>query len=134
MSLKEQILKDMEISMKSRDMPRVKVLRFLKSAIKNKEIESRPEPLTDEHILGVLKKQIKQVKESLEHYKTAGYKEQVNEEGFQLTVLGILFAKNSIRKGINTNCGSSDFRDKGFFYKRYGICYESYPCKNQRLC
>lgn len=87
MPLKEQILKDMEFSMKNRDMARVKVLRFLKSAIKNKEIEARPKPLTNEHIVGVLKKQIKQVKESLEHYKTAGYKEQVSEEEFQLSVL-----------------------------------------------
>ena len=73
--------------MKSRDMNRVKVLRFLHSAIKNKEIEIRPEPLTDDQVVGVLKKQIKQIKESLEHYKKAEYMKQVEEERFQLSVL-----------------------------------------------
>ncbi len=87
MSLRNQILKALESSMKDRDMARVKVLRFLKSAIKNKEIELRPDSLTDEHVMGVLRKQINQVKESLEHYKQAGYKEQAGEEAFQLSVL-----------------------------------------------
>ena len=87
MSLRDQILKNMESAMKDRDMPRVKVLRFLNSAIKNKEIDLRPEPLTEDHIIGVLKKQIKQINESLEHYKKAGYTKQAGEEEFQLSVL-----------------------------------------------
>ncbi len=87
MSLKNQIAKNMESAMKARDSARVKVLRFLYSAIKNKEIEIRPDPLADNHILGVLKKQIKQIKESLEHYKKAGYKQRAEEEEFQLSVL-----------------------------------------------
>ena len=87
MSLKERILKNMTDSMKERNLARVKALRFLNSAIKNKEIDIRPESLTDDHIVGVLKKQIKQAKESLEYYKKAGYKEQVSEEAFQLSVL-----------------------------------------------
>ena len=87
MSLKEQISKDMTDSMKDRNLARVKTLRFLNSAIKNKEIDIRPESLTDDHIMGVLKKQIKQIKESLEYYKKADYKEQAGEETFQLAVL-----------------------------------------------
>ena len=87
MSLKEKILKELSSSMKQRDSARVKVLRFLSSAVKNKEIEIRPKDLTDEHVISVLKKQIKQVKESLEHYKKADYKDQVKEEEFQLSVL-----------------------------------------------
>ena len=87
MSLKEKILKDMKTSMKNREAPRVKILRFINSALKNKEIELRPEVLTDEHIIRVLRKQIKQAKESLEHYKKAEYKSHVEEEEFQLSVL-----------------------------------------------
>lgn len=87
MSLKEKILKDREKAMKEQDKDRLKVLRFLYSAIKNKEIEVRPDSLTDEQVIGVVKKQIKQVKESLEHYKKAEYKEQAKEEEFQLSVL-----------------------------------------------
>ena len=87
MSLRGKILKDIENAMKDRDMPRIKVLRFLNSAVKNKEIDLRPDPLTEDHIFGVLKKQIKQINESLEHYKKAGYTEQVGKEKFLLSVL-----------------------------------------------
>ncbi|MCZ0931779.1 MAG: GatB/YqeY domain-containing protein [Oligoflexia bacterium] len=87
MSLKEKILKELAVSMKQRDMAKVKALRFVNSAIKNKEIEIRPKDLTDEHVISVLKKQIKQIKESLEHYKKAGYSDRVKEEEFQLSVL-----------------------------------------------
>ena len=87
MSLKEKILKEMLASMKLKDMEKVKVLRFVNSAIKNKEIEIRPKELTDEHVSSVLKKQIKQIKESLEHYKKAAYNDRVKEEEFQLSVL-----------------------------------------------
>lgn len=87
MSLKEQIVIDMKNAMKKRDLARVKVLRFLNSSIKNKEIELRPASLTDEHIIGVMKKQIKQNQEALEHYTKANYTEQATEEKFQLSIL-----------------------------------------------
>ena len=51
MSLKEQISKDLVACIKERDLARVKALRFLQSAIKNKAIELRPDPLTEEHIV-----------------------------------------------------------------------------------
>ncbi|MCY4321346.1 MAG: GatB/YqeY domain-containing protein [Bdellovibrionaceae bacterium] len=87
MSLKEKILEELSASMKQRDKAKVKILRFINSAIKNKEIEIRPKDLTDEHVISVLKKQIKQINESLEHYKKAGYSDQVKEEEFQISVL-----------------------------------------------
>ena len=87
MSLREKILKELKTSMKQRDTAKVKILRFVNSAFKNKEIEIRPKDLTDEHVVSVLKKQIKQIKESLEHYKKASYSDQVKEEEFQLSVL-----------------------------------------------
>ena len=87
MSLKEEILKEMSASMKSKDMEKLKTLRFISSAIKNKEIEIRPKDLTDEHVISVLKKQIKQIQESLEHYKKVGYSDRVKEEEFQVSIL-----------------------------------------------
>ena len=100
MLLKDQIAKSMKDSMKEKDMARVKVLRFLNSAIKNKEIELRPESLTDHHIVGVLQKQIKQIKESLEHYKKAGYRDQASEEEFQLSVLESYLPKSLSEKEL----------------------------------
>ena len=87
MTLKEQILKDLADSMKKQDRDRVKVLRLLQSSVKNKEIELRPEPLTDSHIVDVLKKQLKQGKESLEHYKKLIIRNKPVRKSFQLSVL-----------------------------------------------
>ncbi len=88
MSLKEKILKDLVNGVKSKDKKLLKSLRFLQSAIKNKEIELRPKDLNDEDIIAVIKKQVKQIQESIGFYKKAeGYKAQAEEEEYNLSVL-----------------------------------------------
>ena len=102
MPLKDKILKDIKEQVKARDMARVKVLRFLSSALKNKEIELRPKPLTEQDVLAVIKKQIKQTKESLEHYKSAGYTKQASEDEFQLSVLQAYLPKALSEEELKT--------------------------------
>ena len=87
MSLKEKILNNLNVAIKGQDKKKLKVLRLLQSAIKNKEIELRPNPIKDEDVLSVIKKQTKQVQESLEAFQKAGYKEQSEEEEYNLSVL-----------------------------------------------
>jgi uncharacterized protein YqeY len=87
MSLKEQIVTDMKEAMKARDTERVSALRMVNSALKNKEIDKRPEPLTDEDTIGVLKKLSKQRKDSIEQYQKAGRDDLVEQEQRELAVL-----------------------------------------------
>ncbi|MGI9548740.1 MAG: GatB/YqeY domain-containing protein [Bdellovibrionales bacterium] len=88
MSLKEQILKDLKEGLKNQDKKLLKALRFLQASIKNKEIEMRPKPLKEEDVLAVLKKQVKQVQESIEGYKQSEeHKAQAEEEEYNLAVL-----------------------------------------------
>ena len=88
MSLQEKILEDVKVAVKKKDAPRVKALRFLQAAIKNKEIDLRPDSIKEEQVLQVINKQIKQVQESLDYYEKAeGYEEQVKEEQYNLSVL-----------------------------------------------
>ena len=87
MPLKEKILKELSSAMKNKERERLKALRLLSSSIKNKEIELRPKSLTDADTLTVLKKQIKQVKESLDYYKKADRKDEIQKEEFELSVL-----------------------------------------------
>lgn len=87
MSLKEQIVTDMKEAMKARDSERVSALRMVNSSLKNKEIEKRPEPLTDEDTIGVLKKLSKQRKDSIEQYQKAGRDDLVEQEQKELAVL-----------------------------------------------
>lgn len=88
MSLKEKIERDMKIALKNKEGERLKALRFLRAAIKNKEIELRPESISEEQVLAVLKKQIKQIKESIEHYKnSSAHAARLKEEEQSLSVL-----------------------------------------------
>lgn len=87
MSLKEQILADLKEAMKNKEADRLSTIRFLQSAIKNKEIELRPNAITEDDILGVIKKSVKQRKESIEQYENADRKDLADKERYELTVL-----------------------------------------------
>ena len=56
--MKEQILSDMKTAMKAKDADRLTTLRMLQSAVKNKEIELRPNEITDKEVMEVVKKLI----------------------------------------------------------------------------
>lgn len=87
MALREKIMADIKTAMKNKDQVRLDTLRFLNSAIKNREIELRPNAITEEDILGVLKKAVKQRNESIEQYQQAGRADLVEKETGELNVL-----------------------------------------------
>ena len=64
----EQITKDLTESMKAKDTFKLSVLRMLKSALKNEEINKKA-PLTDDEVLAVIKKQVKTRKDSKAEYE-----------------------------------------------------------------
>lgn len=74
-------------SLKSGDKTRLSVLRLVVSAAKNREIDKRPEPLTDEDVLSVIAKEIKDREEGLEIYGKAGKTEQVDVLKAELEIL-----------------------------------------------
>jgi len=71
MSLVERITKDLHQSMKDRDAARTSVLRMLKSALKNREIEKRGS-LSDDDAVQVLKTQLKQRREAIGPFEAGG--------------------------------------------------------------
>ena len=120
MSLREQILADMKEAMKAKDAARLEAVRFLQAAIKNKEIDVRPNDLTDEDALNVVKKVSKQLKDAIEQYEGAGRKELADKEKAQLAVIeGYLPAqlpKEQLEKIIEeviAETGASSMKDMG---------------------
>ena len=89
MSLREQILADIKSAMLSKQSVKLNTLRFLQSAIKNKEIDSRPNPITEDDVMAVVKKLIKQRKESIEQFTTAGRQDLVDQETAELKVMEV---------------------------------------------
>lgn len=82
-----KIMNEIKDAMRSKDSLKLNTLRFLQSAIKNREIELRPNPMTDEESMGVLKKLVKQRKESIEQYKAGNRQDLVDQEAAELKIL-----------------------------------------------
>jgi len=70
MSLSEDITNAMKDAMKSKNDATLSTLRLLRSAMKNKQIDVQHE-LSDEEILGVIRSQVKQLRDGLESYENA---------------------------------------------------------------
>lgn len=87
MSIREKIVADMKEAMKSKDQLRLETIRFLQAAIKNKEIDSRPNPITEDDVMGVIKRLVKQRKESIDQYQQAARQDLVDKESAELKVL-----------------------------------------------
>lgn len=85
--LKQQILDQTKEAMKARDADKVNTLRFLQAAIKNKEIEVRPNALTDDDVISVLKKSAKQRQDSIEQFTNAGRTELADKEKAELVII-----------------------------------------------
>ena len=80
---------DLIEAQKAKNELNVSVLRFLLSAVKNREIELRPSgfEMTDEEVVGVIGKQIKQHNESVVEYGKAGRSDLVERETAEMGVL-----------------------------------------------
>jgi uncharacterized protein YqeY len=79
MSLVEQIQKDLTAAMKSQDELKLSVLRMVKSALKNREIE-KMRPLEDAEALQIMQTLIKQRRESAEQFEKGGRREMAEKE------------------------------------------------------
>lgn len=84
--LKELLKKDEIAAMKARDKARVSVLRLVNADIKAFEVNER-ETISDEGIIKIIEKSIKQTREALEYAKQANDEEKIAEGNFALEIL-----------------------------------------------
>ena len=87
MSLREKVLEDIKTAMKAKEADRLSAIRMLQAAIKNKEIELRPNGITEQDVLAVIKKLVKQRRDSIEEYTKASRMDLADKEKFELGVL-----------------------------------------------
>lgn len=85
-SLKVSISDAVKEAMRAKQTARLGTLRFLQAAIKQKEIDDRVE-LTDDQVLAIIEKQVKQRKESIAAFENAGRTETAEAEKAELDVL-----------------------------------------------
>lgn len=86
MSLQERIERDFIAAYKNKDTDLVAVLRMLKTVAKNRQVDLQ-RPLTDDEVLDLVLKQIKQRQESIDMYSKAGRDELAAKEAAELELL-----------------------------------------------
>jgi uncharacterized protein len=86
MALLDRIQKDLTEAMKSKQELRLSVLRMVKTALKNKEIE-KIRPLDDAESLQVLQTLVKQRKESVEQFTKGGRSDLADKETKEIAII-----------------------------------------------
>lgn len=86
MALQARIETDFVTAYKAKETVRVAVLRMLKTAIKNRQVELL-RPLDDGEILDVIAKQVKQRRESIEQFTSGNRPDLADKEARELEML-----------------------------------------------
>lgn len=85
MSLRLQIKTDIKNAMKNKEVQKRDALRLLDSALKQVEVDERKE-LTDEDVIKIVQKQIKQRHDAMTQYKDAGRDDLYEKEAAEVSV------------------------------------------------
>jgi uncharacterized protein YqeY len=84
--LKKQIQDAAISAMKSGEKPRLAVIRLITASIKQIEVDERIEP-DDARIIAILDKMVKQRRESISQFKTAGRDDLIKQESFEIDII-----------------------------------------------
>lgn len=86
MSLKDRVQDDMKAAMRAKEKERLGAIRLILAAIKQREVDERI-VLDDGQVLGVLERMIKQRRESLAQYQSAGRADLAAREAFEIELI-----------------------------------------------
>ena len=86
MSLHDRLAEDLKLAMKSRDQLRMDVIRMIKAAVLNKEVELKKD-LDDAEMSRIMTTMIKQRKESVEQYEKGNRTELAAKERQEISII-----------------------------------------------
>ncbi|MCU7919185.1 MAG: GatB/YqeY domain-containing protein [Candidatus Thiodiazotropha sp. (ex Epidulcina cf. delphinae)] len=84
--LKDRILDDVKRAMKAKEKARLGTLRLITAAIKQREVDERTE-LDDTQVLAILEKMLKQRRDSISQYESAGRQELADQEKSEIAII-----------------------------------------------
>ncbi len=84
--LKSRIQDDIKAAMKAKEKSRLATLRLISAAIKQREVDERIE-LDDAQVVAVLEKMIKQRRDSIAQYESAGRQELADQEQAEIEII-----------------------------------------------
>ena len=119
MTIQEKIQAHMSEAMRNKDSLRLSVLRMMKTAVKNKEVE-KMKPLEENEVVGVLNTLVKQRRDSIEQFRKGGREELAQKEEAEITViqeyLPAAASEEEIRSAIDgavQETGAASIKDMG---------------------
>lgn len=125
--LHEQIESDLKAALKSGEKERAGVLRFLIAAMKNHQIELKnkdKEYLSDEETAAVVRRQVKQRKDSIVEYQKGARADLAEKEKEELGILEKYLPaqidEEKIREVVKAKMSELDVSDKAGFGKLMG--------------
>ena len=86
MSLKEKLMDDLKTAMRDKDKLSKDAITMIRADIKRKEVDERIE-VTDEQILDIISKQLKEKKASIEDFKKGNRQDLVDKTNDEIQVL-----------------------------------------------
>ena len=130
--IRQKLQDDQITALKSGDKTKLEILRFILAQIKNKEIDKKSE-LNDEEALTVIKKVVKELKESIEAFDKGKRKDLSDDSKKQLAIVSVYLPeeisdeelKQEVEKIIKENQALFDKNQKAII----GICMKQLKSK-----
>lgn len=123
MSLSDRLTQDLKLAMKSRDQLRMDVIRMIKAAVLNKEVELKRD-LDDAEMSRVMTSLIKQRRESVEQFEKAQRLELAKKEREEIAIIETYLPQalspqelEAIVTAAITETGARSFKEMGTVMK-----------------
>jgi len=118
-SLKTRINDDVKAAMRNKDSERLVTLRMITAAIKQKEVDERIE-LDDTRILAIIDKMVRQHRDSISQFESAGRLDLVAKEQTELAIVAAYLPEQlsneevaGIIKSAIEKTGATTIKDMG---------------------
>ncbi|MGF7185488.1 hypothetical protein GGQ84_001577 [Desulfitispora alkaliphila] len=121
MSLKDRLMNDMKASMKLKQEGKEKlaVIRMVRAAVKNKEIDLKRD-LNEDEVTQVISKEVKQRKDAIDEYEKAGREDIVAKLRVEIDILNEYLPQQltaeeveAIAQGAIAETGATSAKDMG---------------------
>lgn len=119
MTLKDRLMDDLKEAMKNKQQVRKSVITLIRSAIKQKEVDERVE-LSDDDVLDVISKQMKQRKDALEDFKKGAREDLIAQTEEEIAILSSYLpeqlsdeALEEIVREVMEKVGATSMKDMG---------------------
>jgi len=133
LSLHDRLTEDLKLAMKSRDQLRMDVIRMIKAAVLNKEVELKRD-LDDAEMSRVMTALVKQRRESVEQFEKAQRTELAEKERKEITIIESYLPKPLSHDELDTlvvsimhETGASSMKDLGLIMKKVMARVEGQP-------